>query len=161
MERRHRLREVGNWLNLSTPLGLAVARVGGARVGRGPRGLWLAGGYRPRFPFAAAFTVGNVIISRGRPEQLRGGLLDHEERHSWQWFALLGVFFLPAYLLATAWSWLRTGDRASANVFEVDAGLERGGYRRAPVRPLPDALSGGRRGRGAGRPRPGGGSPRG
>ncbi len=142
MERRHRLRELGNYLNLSTPLGLAVAVAGGARVRRGPRGLWLAEGYRPRFPYAAAFTVGNVLISR-RPWALPGapaGLLAHEERHSWQWFVLLGVPFLPAYLVAMAWSWLRTGDRAAANVFEVDAGLERGGYRAVPHRPLREAL---------------------
>lgn len=137
MEARHRLRAVGNWVNLSTPLGWGIAVVGRARVRRGPRGLWLAEGYRPPFPLAAAFTVGNVLVSRapwsGRQE---GPLLTHEERHSWQWFALPGPLFLPAYLLATAWSWLRTGDRAAGNVFERLAGLEAGGYRDVPRRPL-------------------------
>lgn len=137
MEARHRVRELGNWVNLSTLLGLGIARVGRARVRRGPRGLWLAEGYRPPFPYAAAFTVGDVLISRAPwPARQEGRLLAHEERHSRQWFALLGVLFLPAYLLATAWSWLRTGDRAAANVFERRAGLADGGYRDVPRRPL-------------------------
>ena len=38
-----RLRAVLNWVNLSTPLGLALARVGGAVPERHERGTWLAG----------------------------------------------------------------------------------------------------------------------
>ena len=32
------------------------------------------------------------------------------------------------------WSWLRTGDRASRNFFERQAGLADGGYRDLPTR---------------------------
>lgn len=127
-----RLRTTANWLNLSTPLGLGVAAVGGCRVHRGPRGLWLAEGYRPSFPVAGAFTVGSVVLTPGRFAELavtRPDLLAHEERHSWQWCALLGLPFLPAYVAAVAWSLLRTGHPAYANVFEVRAGLVSGGYR--------------------------------
>lgn len=136
--RATRLRSAGNWVNLSTPFGFAVAALGRARVRRGPRGLWLAEDYRLGFPLALAFTVGSVVLTRGRFEELarrHPELLAHEERHSWQWFAWLGLPFLPAYLAATAWSWLRTGNRAHANVFEVRAGLESGGYRGAGQSP--------------------------
>ena len=135
----HRLRRLGNWLNLSTPLGLAAARTGKGAVRPGPRGLLLAEGYRLRFPIASAFTVGDVLITSGRWSALlveRPALLDHEERHSWQWFACLGLPFLPIYGAAMAWSVLRTGDRAAANVFERRAGLEQGGYPQVAPRPL-------------------------
>lgn len=133
------MRTIGNWLNLSTPLGLLVARLGGSRLEH-HEDLWLASGYRLGFPVAGAFTVGSVVISRHDLPDLarrRPELLDHEAAHAWQWFALLGLPFLPAYLVAMAWSYARTGDRAAANVFEVRAGLESGGYRdpRAAQRP--------------------------
>jgi hypothetical protein len=40
------------------------------------------------------------------------------------------------YVLASAWSLLRTGDPASRNIFERLAGLADGGYTEHPVRPL-------------------------
>ena len=50
-----------------------------------------------------------------------------------QWACWLGpVGFLPAYLLASAWSWLRCRDFALRNAFEVRAGLVDGGYLRPP-----------------------------
>lgn len=126
-----RLRSLANWANLSTPLGLLVAAVGRCEVRRGPRGLHLAEGYRLGFPIAGAFTVGSVVITPGRFEELAvrlPRLLAHEERHSSQWCRWLGLPMLPAYLAASAWSWLRTGDLAAANWFEVRAGLADGGY---------------------------------
>ena len=117
-------------LNGATLLGLLVARLGRARVRRGPAGLLLAEGYRLRFPTGGAFTVGDVVLTATgfRPLLARlPGLLRHEARHSRQW-AALGPLFLPLYLLATAWSWLRTCYRAAANAFERAAGLEQGGY---------------------------------
>lgn len=127
-----RVRTVANWINLSTPLGLLVATAGRCRLRRGPRGLWLAEGYRLGFPIAGAFTVGSVVITPGRFAELAvrlPRLLAHEERHATQWCAWLGLPMLPAYLVTMAWSWLRTGDRAAANAFEVHAGLADGGYR--------------------------------
>ena len=140
-----RLRSFGNLLNLSTPLGLVVARVGRARVRPGPRGTYIAEGYRLRFPIAGAFTVGNVILTAGSFEGERrtcsASTFAHEERHCWQWLALGGLPFLPAYAAAMAWSWLRTGDRAAANVFERLAGLEQGGYCERPRRSVRAGLT--------------------
>jgi hypothetical protein len=126
-----RLRRWGNWANLSTPVGLLVARIGRARVRPGPRGLVLADGYRYRFPVAGAFTIGNVVITSRRWSELlaaRPNLLIHEERHSWQYLACLGLPFFPMYAAAMLWSWLRTGNLARGNVFERVAGLADGGY---------------------------------
>lgn len=136
LSRAQRVRRVGNLVNLSTPLGLLIAAAGGARRRPGPYGLTLAEGYAIRFPSAGAFTVGNVVISpvtftdltRRHPE-----VMEHEDAHAWQYLCCGGLPFLPLYALAVGWSWLRTGDPASANPFERGAGLARGGYREAPV----------------------------
>lgn len=132
-----------SWVNGSTALGFAVAGLGRAGIDHGPRGLYLAGGYRFGFPVAGAFTVGNVIISRSDWDHLQESdpmLLTHEEQHSWQYVVCGGLPFLPLYGVALAWSWLRTGDLASRNVFERNAGLALGGYREHSVRSLRSAL---------------------
>lgn len=124
------LRNAVNVVNLSTPLGHVVARVGGARVHRGDRGLWLAEGYRLGFPRAGAFTIGDVVITESSIERLAGvqpDVLAHEELHSWQW-AAMGPIFLPLYVAASALSWIRTRDPAILNPFERHAGLVTGGY---------------------------------
>lgn len=134
------VRSVGNWLNLSTPFGLAVAVAGRAHIQRGPRGLWYATGYRYRYPAAGAFTTGNVIVT-AQPsfavlEQQFPDILTHEEAHTWQFTYMGGLVYLPVYALAMGYSWLRTGDRASANFFERQADLAWGGYREQQRRPL-------------------------
>lgn len=139
-----RVRHVLNWVNLSTPAGLAVALVGGARVRRGPRRSFLADHYRWRFPVAGAFTVGDVVISRHDLDGLlrrRPQLLDHELVHSAQWACCGGLPFLPLYLASMGWSWVRTGDRAARCVFERHAGLVSGGYQDVPVRPVRTVLA--------------------
>lgn len=128
-----RVRQVVNVLNLSTPLGLLLAIAGRARIERGPRGVLLARGYAARFPAprAPAVTIGDVVLLRLDDERLarRPRLLDHEARHCTQYAFWLGPFgFLPAYLIASAWSWWHTGDFALANAFERRAGLVDGGY---------------------------------
>lgn len=144
-----RVRHVLNWVNLSTPLGLAVASVGRAAVRPGPRKLYLAEHYRWRFPVGGAFTVGDVVITRHDIDDLcarRPDLLEHEEAHSRQWMACLGLPFLPLYAASMGWSWLRTGDRASYSFFERRADLAKGGYRDVPPRPLlPVVATGARR----------------
>jgi hypothetical protein len=124
------LRQVANVLNASTLLGLLLARCARTAVRRGPRGLVIATGYRWTLPFAGAFAVGNVVIFRAGPAQALGNaaLLAHEERHCTQCAWCLGVPFLPLYFIAAGWSLLRTGNPASANFFERQAGLEAGGY---------------------------------
>ena len=135
----HWVRLVGNLVNLTTPLGMLVALLGGARIRRGPRGLLLGEGYRIPFPDASAFTIGSVITtSRSWSELLRHNpqLFDHEERHTWQYLWCLGLPFYPAYAACLVWSVLRTGDLAARNFFERNAGLASGGYPDKPVRPI-------------------------
>ena len=128
-----RARRLLNLVNLSTPAGLLLARFGNATVRPGPHGILLATGYRAAFPAprAPAVTIGDVILLRLEEDALGGRpqLLAHEARHSIQYACCLGLFgFVPAYLLASAWSWLRVRDFALRNVFEVRAGLADGGY---------------------------------
>lgn len=143
-----RVRNVLNWVNLSTPLGLLVAGAGGCRVRRGPERCFLADRYRWSFPAAGAFTVGDVVISRHDLDLLvarRPGLIRHELVHSRQWAYCLGLPFLPLYVASMGWSWLRTGDRAARSFFEQQAGLDLGGYRDVPPRPLGPVLGDGAR----------------
>ncbi|HEU5485204.1 MAG TPA: hypothetical protein VFU98_09870 [Microlunatus sp.] len=133
------VRLVGNVVNLTTVLGLLIAVLGRARLRSGPRGLVLAEGYRLRFPVAGAFTVGNVITTpTDFAERLRvlPRMLDHEERHSWQYLCCLGLPFYILYTVMMGWSVLRTGDRAARHAFERMAGLADGGYVDRPVIPL-------------------------
>jgi hypothetical protein len=125
-----RLRQAANLVNGSTALGLAVAIAARTDVRSGPRGLVLAGGYRWRLPFAGAFTLGNVVLSRCPADNLplQPALLRHEEQHCSQYAWCLGLPFLPLYLLSAGWSLLRTGNPGTANIFERHAGLAAGGY---------------------------------
>jgi hypothetical protein len=63
-------------------------------------------------------------------------LMEHEERHTWQYLYCLGLPFYPAYTACMLWSVARTGDRAARNFFERSAGLAQGGYLDHPVQPL-------------------------
>lgn len=138
MTRAHRVRQIVNWINLSTAFGLIVGLAGRARFARGPEGLILGRGYRLPIPPAPAFTVGNVVLLRIDDQRLarRPTLLDHESRHATQYAWCLGLPMLLLYVLASGWSWIRTGDPASRNVFEVRANLKEGGYVEKPLRPM-------------------------
>ncbi len=146
------LRNVGNVANLSTPLGLTAAVLSGARL-RVVDGLVVADQAKLPFLRASAITVGSVVLVPGRSiDEVRAripGLLEHEDHHAYQWAYCLGLPFIALYMAAAGWSWLCTGDRATANHFEFQAGLELGGYkvgaRRSPgmgVRALGLLLSG-------------------
>jgi hypothetical protein len=129
-----RARRWVNWVNLATPLGLAVALAGRARISPGPHGLLIATGYRWPVPpvRGRAITIGDVVLLGLDDQALarRPKLLAHEARHSGQYARWLGpIVFLPAYGLASIWSWWRTGHPALGNHFETNAGLEDGGYR--------------------------------
>lgn len=147
MRFRYRVRLVGNVVNLTTIIGLLLARAGSAQLHSRPRGIWLATGYRFGFPVASAFCVGNILISHHSLDDLltRPKLLLHEERHSWQYLLFVGPLYWPFYGLGMVWSLLRTGDRGSANPFEIAAGLADGGYRELPRRTLPEMVSAVRR----------------
>ncbi|WP_214412633.1 hypothetical protein [Sphaerisporangium fuscum] len=134
MRRRHRVRQVLNYVNLSTPLGLLIAVAGRARVRRGEQGLLYAHGYRIRFPVAGAFTVGNVVLTAHDEGYLTGALLRHEDRHATQYAFCIGLPMLVLYVLAVVVSFAVCGHPASWNVFERLADLEDGGYPRHPSR---------------------------
>jgi hypothetical protein len=138
------LKLVVNTINLSTPTGVLVGVIGRARFSRGPRGLVYATGYRLKFPVASAFTIGNLILTKHDRAYFdeRPVLIKHEERHSWQYFCLIGLPMLPLYVLAAGWSFLRTGCPASRNIFERLANLDDGNYTEYPIRPLRTAFSG-------------------
>jgi len=68
--------------------------------------------------WASAITFGEVVLYERR--ELVPILHRHEMVHVRQ-YRLWGPFFLPAYLLESAWQWLRTGDGYRNNRFEVDA----------------------------------------
>lgn len=131
-----RVRTILNWLNLSTPLGLAVARAGGATIVRRGRGTYLATGYRYGFPVASAFTIGSVITSKHDPAYFaaRPVLLQHEDRHCTQYAFVLGVVMLPVYFFFIGLSWVVAGDHSSYNPFERLAGLADGNYPPATTR---------------------------
>ncbi|MEZ5185174.1 MAG: hypothetical protein R2720_05465 [Candidatus Nanopelagicales bacterium] len=118
-----------NAVNLTTAAGWLTASAAGCRIVRRDR-CWEATGYRWRFPFAGAFTIGCVVISRQRVPE---AVWEHEMAHVRQ-YAILGWLFVPAYLAASGYSLVRTGDWWSRNVFERAAGLSAGGYREHPAR---------------------------
>ena len=125
-----RVRTVINWINLSTLLGLAIAKIGGATITRRGRGTYLATGYRFNFPVASAFTVGSVIDTKHDLAYLqdRPLLLQHEDRHCTQYAVCVGVVMLPLYFLCVGISYALAGDHSSYNPFERLANLSDGGY---------------------------------
>lgn len=143
MDRIACARNAGNVANLSTPLGLVVAVAGRSRL-RWVNGLVVAENASLPGISASAMTIGSVVLIPGRTlAQARArtpGLLDHEDQHAHQWAYCLGLPFIPLYLAAMGWSWLRSGDRATANHFEVQAGLTLGGYAVGDTRRLRDGF---------------------
>jgi hypothetical protein len=105
-----RVRAVLNWVNLSTPLGLLVARLGGATITPAERG--------------------SVIVSKHDVEHVaaRPALLRHEDRHCTQYAVVLGVAMLPLYAVSAGVSWVVAGDLSSYNPFERLADLAEGSY---------------------------------
>ena len=80
-------------------------------------GGWLIG-LLSRAGWASAITLGDVVLYAGR--ELVPILHAHERVHVHQG-RFWGPFFLPAYVLESAWQWLRTSDGYRNNRFEVAA----------------------------------------
>ncbi|WP_241961170.1 hypothetical protein [Homoserinimonas hongtaonis] len=81
------------------------------------RGVLVATGC-PRWSFGrGGTTIGAVYLTR---DATSDGVLDHEAVHRRQW-RTYGLAFIPLYFAA--------GLDAHSNRFEIEAGLERGGYR--------------------------------
>ena len=134
MRPRHRLRRAVNLFNGSTLCGLAVARLGRARLTRCQAGLLTGTGYRLPLPAVPAFTMGNVIITRRPWIDAESDLFRHEARHATQYAWCGGVLMLPLYFAAAGVSWLLSGDVGAWNPYERLAGLADGGYRDRPLR---------------------------
>ncbi len=129
-----RLRLALNLVNGSTLSGLAVARLGRARLARCQDGLLAGTCYGLPVPSAPAFTLGNVIITRRSRIDREGDLFRHEARHATQYACCGGLLMLPCYFAAAGASWLLSGDVGAWNPFERLAGLADGGYRDRPLR---------------------------
>ncbi|HET7326774.1 MAG TPA: hypothetical protein VFJ14_05740 [Nocardioidaceae bacterium] len=127
-------RQVANWANLSTPVGLLVARLGGGSVVRAPRGIWVATHVRSPLLRAHALTLGSVVLTPHSADwlQQRPRLQAHEERHAWQYVVCFGLPMLPMYAVAAGVSWVWCRNPGTRNPFELLAGLADGGY---PVTP--------------------------
>ena len=138
MRPAYRARQILNYVNGSTLLGLLAGRLGRSTFTRGPDGLILAHNYRFAIPPQRnpAFTIGNVVLIRMDFNEFIDAqtLLRHEARHSTQYTYCFGLPMLPLYLLASGWSYICTGDPASRNFFERQAGLADGGYTERPLR---------------------------
>jgi hypothetical protein len=131
----HRLRLALNLVNGSTLSGLAVARLGRARLSASCHGGLLTGtGYVLPVPSAPAFTLGNVIITRRPWIDAESSLFRHEARHASQYAWCGGLLMLPCYFAAAGVSWALSGDVGAWNPFERLAGLADGGYRDRPLR---------------------------
>jgi hypothetical protein len=137
MRAGHGLRLVANILNGSTLAGIAVATAGGARLHPARDGLLVGSGYRLPVPPAAAFCLGNVLVTRLDHAAFTGHprLFAHEARHATQYAYCGGLVMLPLYGIAAAVSWALTGDFGARNVFERRAGLADGGYTEKDLRP--------------------------
>lgn len=92
------------------------ALLGGFRVSR--RGGVIVCEGMPRWAFGrGGTTIGAAYLTR---DNTRPDVLEHEAVHRAQW-KKYGLAFIPLYLAA--------GQDARHNRFEVEAGLEKGGYR--------------------------------
>ncbi len=110
------------WNGPSSIIGLAGAAGGRWRWNKSEMMLEVAGGWLiallARAGWASAITLGEVVLYADA--RLVPILHDHEMVHVRQG-RLWGPFFLPAYVLESAYQWLRTGDGYRRNRFEVAA----------------------------------------
>lgn len=99
---------------------------GQAQVRRGALEFWggFASFFIRRLPLGsstAAMTLGHTIL--GRSWNALETSRDHEHVHVRQ-YERWGPLFIPAYLAASAWMWLRGRDVYRDNPFEVEAFLD-------------------------------------
>ena len=102
---------------VATAFGLAWGAALSVGAIESQRGVIVARGC-PKWAFGRGGTsIGAVYLTR---DNVSEGVLDHEAVHREQW-RRFGLAMIPLYLAA--------GPIAVSNRFEVEAGLERGGYR--------------------------------
>lgn len=113
------------WASPATSLGLLAGLLtmsSGGRVFRHRHTLEFCGGFSDwflgRIAHASAMTLGHVIIGRTPAD------LDRTRLHEWvhvRQYERWGPAFLPAYLLASGWLWMRGRDYYRENPFEIEA----------------------------------------
>ncbi len=110
------------WNGTNSLIGLGGALGGEAAWHPQDQMLEVSGGWLiallARAGWASAITFGDVVLYQGR--ELIPLLHAHERMHVKQ-YRQWGPFFLPAYVLESAYQWLRTGDGYRRNRFEVAA----------------------------------------
>jgi hypothetical protein len=127
-----------NKLNLSTPLGLLIAKIIGGTTIQKENGIYLNYGRKGKYIKADAMAIGDVVLVKqvkgcklcesGSPHDLSDSLLRHELIHSEQYAKFGGIIFLALYLLYSIKSFLIYKNTWQDNIFEIQAGLEDGGY---------------------------------
>lgn len=133
-EKRHRL----NRLNLSTPLGLLIAKIIGGTTIHYKNKIYINYGRKGKYIKANAITIGDVILAKkakgcklcesGNPHDLSNAILRHELKHSEQFAKFGGIIFLALYLFASIKSYIIYKNVWQGNIYEIQAGLEDGGY---------------------------------
>jgi hypothetical protein len=123
--RRHMTRALAyTWAAPTTCVGLmagALTLCTGGKVQRRRGALEFHGGFARRFAEArgfAAMTLGHVII--GRDPLCLDSCREHEQAHVRQ-VERWGPAFIPAYLAASGWAWIRGQHYYLDNWFERDA----------------------------------------
>jgi hypothetical protein len=98
--------------------GARAAIVDGVLEVHGPALAWCLRTLTPWSGGAAAITFGHVVL--GRDHDSLESTRTHERVHVRQ-YEQWGPLFIPAYLAAGAWAWLRGGDAYYDNPFEREA----------------------------------------
>src|SRR5262245_20685672 len=112
------------WTVVGFAIGLAALATGGARERRAEIvGFWggAATTFLKRFPLvrgASAMTLGHVVLAQTHADL--DSSLAHEAVHVRQ-YERWGPAFVPAYLAASAWQWLRGRHPYWDNPFEREA----------------------------------------
>ena len=116
------------WAGPASLLGLLIAAVASrrARVAvidgvleiHGPALAWVLRTLTPCCGGAAAITFGHVVL--GRDQRSLERTRTHERVHVRQ-YEQWGPLFIPAYLAAGVWAWLRGGNAYYDNRFEREA----------------------------------------
>jgi hypothetical protein len=130
-------RRILNKINLSTYLGLLIAKIFGGQTVKLDNGLYMNYGRKGKYQKADVVTVGDVFLVKFDKDCihcqqrnlyiLSDNLLRHETKHSEQ-YAILGLFFIPLYILASIKSYIIYRNFWQGNIFEIRAGLEDGNY---------------------------------
>jgi hypothetical protein len=134
----NRKRHILNNLNLSTFLGLLISKIIGGTTIQLDNLIYINYGRKGKYKKAWAITIGDVVLAKqdrnckecksGTPHDLADRILRHELKHSEQFAKFGGIIFLALYLFASIKSFIIYRNIWQGNIYEIQAGLEDGGY---------------------------------